>query len=175
MAETASNEITHAFETTFRAHLRQYLDDPDVARLSFFYEPEDIKGDKCPALGIFDDGGTERERTLRGLDESGVPQAGCVFTEYKIDLQIYIKGGSGRTGGGFHRDDSLEVMNYWRDAGKACLEEHWDLGGLAADVEVKSDEPSLAFKEQSLTLRSGVVRCEVLAYRRQGATTLIGG
>ena len=174
MADTASNEITHAFETTFREHLRSYLNDPDTARLKFFYEPEDIRGENCPAIGIFDDGGTEMERTLRGRDADGNAGDGWVFTQYKVDVQIYVKGKSGTGGGAFHRDDSLLVMNRWRDAVKACLEDHWDLGGIAADVEIKADEPSMAFKEQSLTLRSGVVRCEVLAFRMQGATRLAG-
>jgi len=172
--DTASNEITHAFEATFREHLRGYLTDPDLPRLKFFYEPEDIKGENCPALGIFDDGGTELERTIRGRDADGNPAAGWVFTQYKVDVQIFVKGKSGIGGGGFHRDDSLLVMNRWRDAVKACLEDHYDLGGIAADVEIKADEPSMAFKEQSLTLRSGVVRVEVLAFRRQGATRLAG-
>lgn len=174
MADTASNEITHAFETTLREYLRNYLDDPDVPRLKFFYEPEEIRAESCPAIGIFDDGGTEQERTLRGQDATGEPGVGWVFTQYKVDVQIFIKGRSGIGGGGVHRDESLLVMNRWRDAVKACLEDHWDLGGIAADVEIKADEPSMAFKEQSLTLRSGVVRCEVLAFRMQGATRLAG-
>lgn len=174
MSDTASNTITHAFEATFRQHLRSYLDDPDVSRLKFFYEPEEIKGSNCPAIGLFDDGGTEMERTLQGGDADGNAAGGWVFTQYKVDVQIFIKGQSGTGGGGFHRDESLLVMNRWRDAVKACLEDHWDLGGIAADVEIKADEPSMAFKEQSVTLRSGVVRVEVLAFRQLGSTRLAG-
>lgn len=173
MADTASNEITHAFETTFRAYLRNYLDDPEIPRLKFFYEPEEIAASNCPAIGIFDDGGTDVDGTLRGRDADGNPGAGWVFTQYKIDVQIFVKGKSGAGGAGFHRDESLLAMNRWRDAVKACLEDHCDLGGIA-DIEIKADEPSMAFKEQSLTLRSGVVRCEVLAFRQQGATRLAG-
>lgn len=172
MPDTISNVVLKAFEKTLQEYLRDYLSDKELRGLNFFYEPEEIKGSMCPAIGVFGDGGTEEERTLQGIDGDGRVQPGWVFTRYKVDLQIFVKGQSGFGGGGFHRDDSLLVANRWRDAVKACLEEHWDLGGLAVDVEIRADEPIMAFREQSVVLRACVVRAEVLAFRQLGSIRL---
>ena len=164
--ETISNRIPAAIKTTLQTYLNDYLEDMDVGRTEYLAEIEDVSAGKCPAIGIFETGGTVIEKSIRGRDGSGNVLPGYVLWEYGVDLQIFVKG--------MRREDTLAKMNHWRDAIKACLEDYYDLGGLAVDIECAGDEPTLAFQEKSVWLRSGLVRCTVQAYSMAGATVLAG-
>ena len=160
---SVSNAIADALENTLLAEWKNYSDDE---RPRFYSTPEGAGSPQCPAVVLFDSGSTTEFETMRGRNDDGTPLAGWVSEDYAFDMIVYVKGRK--------KADSLTTMNDYRGSIKALLQDKFDLSGIAVNVKVRSDEPSMPWGKDSAMMRAGIVRITVNAYSLQGTATLIG-
>jgi len=161
---TISNKVAYAIEDIMANHLDDYLPRSLLKGVSFHHQSEEIHATDCPAILIFDNGSETLWETCRGVDDAGVLQDGMAMDRYRFDLLVWVKGRK--------RDDSLRDINKWRDGLKACFRDKYDLGGIAANVTFKSDDPTAPLEEGSATLRAVAIQLNVDVYHLQGAVIL---
>ena len=158
---SVSNAIADAIKETLDAEWKNYSEEK---KPRWYSTPEEVGAPQCPAVLIFDSGSTTVNETMRG--GGATPLAGWVEEDYAFDMMVYIKGRK--------EADTLTKMNDYRGSIKALFQDKFDLSGIAVNVKVRSDEPSMPWGKDSAMMRAGIVRITVNAYSLQGTATLIG-
>jgi hypothetical protein len=158
---SVSNTIADALKDTLDTEWANYSDNK---KPRWYSTPEEIGSPQCPAVLIFDSGSTTEYETMRGGGDT--PNAGWVSEDYAFDIVVYVKGRK--------KGDTLTEINEYRDTIKALFQDKFDLGGIAVDVRVQSDEPSMPWGPDSAMTRAGIVRIVVNTYSLQGTATLVG-
>ena len=164
--ETISEQLAQAIKTTLQMHLIGYASGPETKDLTYHFVEEEIDSAKYPQVLIRDSGSQMLVETMHGQNLGGVTEPGWAIQTYGFDLQVFLKGGL--------REETRAPMNRVRDGIKACLEVQHTLGEIAAEIQVKADEPTMTFSEESAWTRVGIVRAAVTSWSLQGATQLLG-
>jgi len=161
---TITNEVAYAIEDIMAEHLEDYLSLSLLRDVSYHHQSEEIHAVDCPAVMIFDNGSEALWETCRGIDALGVLQDGMAMDRYRFDLVVWVKGRK--------KDDTLTIINKWRDGLRACFRDKYDLGGIATNVTFKSDDPTAPLDEGSATLRAVAIQLQIDVYHLQGAVVL---
>jgi hypothetical protein len=84
--------------------------------------------------------------------------------EYTFRLQVHVKAR--------RSEDSLALLNHYRDVIRAILQDIYTLGETSLDVACDNEDPSIPFTEGSEIYRVGMVNVKITAWVPQGQTTL---
>lgn len=164
---TKSNQVAQGVRDTLIAYLADYIDTEAIPATHYHLQngAATIRGAQCPAICIDDLGSKALEKSAHGKNADGSFEPGYVLDEYRLDLQVWLKG---------RKDADLrEKINTWRDGISACLDDHWSLNVGAVQMSAESSDPAFSADIDSATLWVGVVNVTVQAYSLQGSTTLL--
>lgn len=166
-ATTKSNQVAQGVSDTLIAYLVDYIDTEAIPATHYHLQngAAIIKGAMCPAICIDDLGSKVLEKSAHGKNEDGSFEPGYVLEEYRLDLQVWLKGRKGT--------DMRALINTWRDGIGACFDDHWSLNVGAVQINAESSDPAFSAELDSATLWVGVVNVTVQAYSLQGSTTLL--